>query len=372
MTRTRILNGSLTLATLLVLLPVVASAQSGIAGVVKDTTGGVLPGVTVEAASPALIEKSRTVVTNTDGQYNIVDLRPGVYSVTFTLTGFSNVRREGIELTAGFTATVNGELRVGTVEETVTVSGQSPTVDIRNTIQQNVISRPLLENIPNGERIQRFAAMTPGAVVATSQLDVGGQRDDHGQFTIHGGRSSDTRRMQDGMRWNSMEGNNSASGYWIDVAGVDQITVELGGGAAEYELGGVQINVIPKTGGNRFSGLFLSNYTNKNLQSANLTDELRARGLSRTNSIQKLYDLNGAIGGPILKDKLWFFTSHRWLGTYNYIADSYFAKYHTDPEAWTYVPDLDRPGIDGKYHRHHSVRLSWQATPKQRLNIYFE
>src|SRR5687767_2705557 len=133
-------------------LPAVASAQSetgNIAGVVRDASGAVLPGVTVEAASPALIEKVRTVVTDAEGVYRIVDLRPGVYSVTFTLTGFNSIRRDGIELSAGFTASVNADMRVGALEETITVSGAAPMVDTQNVIQQKVISRELLDSVPS-------------------------------------------------------------------------------------------------------------------------------------------------------------------------------------------------------------------------------
>src|SRR3982750_2067347 len=130
----------LILAVLVWSVPSGADAQSNssIAGVVKDSSGAVLPGVTVEASSPALIEKARTVFTDSAGQYKIVDLVPGVYTVTFTLTGFTTVKREGIELTSSFTANVSADLRVGTLEETITVSGQSPTVDVQNVIQTRV------------------------------------------------------------------------------------------------------------------------------------------------------------------------------------------------------------------------------------------
>src|SRR6202521_1749208 len=123
-------------------------ASAAIAGVVKDATGAVLPGATAEAASPALIEKVRTVVTDDQGEYKIVDLRPGTYTVTFTLTGFSTVKREGLEVTTGFTATANAELRVGSLEETLTVSGASPVVDTQNVRTQNLLSRNTLDTLP--------------------------------------------------------------------------------------------------------------------------------------------------------------------------------------------------------------------------------
>ena len=137
-------------------------AQSGIAGVVKDTSGAVLPGVTVEASSPALIERSRSAVTDGEGLYKIVDIRPGTYAVTFTLPGFTTVKREGIDTPAAFTATVNAELRVGTVEETITVAGQAPTVDVQNVAQRTLLNKTLLDAVPTARTPQSFVPYLPG------------------------------------------------------------------------------------------------------------------------------------------------------------------------------------------------------------------
>src|SRR5437870_5654919 len=143
---------SVVLCSIVLLLPVAAWAQTtegaSIAGVVRDTSGAVMPGVTVEAASPALIEKVRSVVTDERGLYRIVDLRPGTYTVTFTLPGFSTFRREGIELTTSFTATVNAEMKVGSLEETITVSGETPVVDVQNIMQQKVFGRDVVDAPP--------------------------------------------------------------------------------------------------------------------------------------------------------------------------------------------------------------------------------
>src|SRR5439155_14413859 len=138
-------------------LPAIAAAQGTIAGTVKDTSGAVMPGVTVEASSPALIEKTRSVVTDATGQYRIVDLRPGGYAVTFTLPGFATVKREGVELTGSFTATINVELKVGSVTETVTASGDSPIVDVQGTDQQRVLSKEVVDAIPAGRSHQQLA-----------------------------------------------------------------------------------------------------------------------------------------------------------------------------------------------------------------------
>src|SRR5437016_601323 len=147
----------------LLVLPPTAFAQASIAGVVKDASGGVLPGVTVEASSPVLIEKVRTAVTDGQGQYKIVDLRPGTYSVTFTLTGFNTFKRDGIDLPAAFTATVNADLKVGAIEETVVVTGAAPLVDVQNSSQQKVLSQDLLESVPSSVRLPTdYTSFLPG------------------------------------------------------------------------------------------------------------------------------------------------------------------------------------------------------------------
>src|SRR5262249_51431229 len=133
----------------ILLWPGMGAAQSTIAGAVRDATGAVLPGVTVEAASPALIEKVRSVVTNGQGRYSIVDLRPGLYAVTFSLPGFQTVRREGIEVVADATVPINAEMRVGAVEETITVSGATPVVDVQQAGQRQVLNREGLDTLPS-------------------------------------------------------------------------------------------------------------------------------------------------------------------------------------------------------------------------------
>src|SRR5262245_20553393 len=179
----------------LTFLPVTlwAQAEAGaIAGVVRDASGAVMPGVTVEAASPALIEKVRSVVTDKQGLYQIVELRPGLYTVTFTLPGFSTFRHEGVELTTGFTATVNAELKVGVLEETVTVSGTAPVVDTRNVLQQATIPRTTLDALPIAGRPSQFITLIPAANSgSTTSHDVGGVGTDRGFFGVHGQRADD-------------------------------------------------------------------------------------------------------------------------------------------------------------------------------------
>src|SRR5262245_17099076 len=204
MVRTRALTldrGATILLSLLLLAPAVSAQQaSGIAGVVKDMSGAVLPGVTVEAASPALIEKIRTAISDHEGRYNIVDLRPGTYAVTFTLPGFSTTRREGIELTSGFTATVNAEMRIGAVAETVTVTGASPLVDTQNSRQQKVVSDTLLDTLPTSvKNLVTLVNLTPGL---SGAADVGGSagvfQGNYLPVAFHGKRGN--KISIDGMR----------------------------------------------------------------------------------------------------------------------------------------------------------------------------
>ena len=192
----------------LVIIPSAVFAQGSIAGVVKDDSGAILPGVTVEAASPALIEKTRSVVTDGTGQYKIVDLRPGTYTVTFTLPGFSSVKRDGIELSGNFTATVNADMKVGAVEETVTVTGETPIVDIQNTTQQKAISHEIIDAIPTGRIAQNLAVLITGVSVGggltlngLGQQDVGGPTANAvAQTSAHRGRSLTSGRRSTACR----------------------------------------------------------------------------------------------------------------------------------------------------------------------------
>ncbi|PYS45460.1 MAG: hypothetical protein DMG13_32085, partial [Acidobacteria bacterium] len=347
------------------LLPAAAWTQSSgagaIAGIVRDTSGAVMPGVTVEAASPALIEKVRSVVTDERGLYRIVDLRPGSYSVMFTLPGFSTFRREGIELTTSFTATVNAEMNVGTVGETVTVLGESPVVDIQNMRQQTTIARETLDAIPTTKRIGQYASIIPGATYTNPTFqDVGGNQGEGGQFGVHGQRGADLSTNVEGLNQNQQ----ALGVFSFNSQAFQEIVVETGGMSAEAMTGGPQVNIISKDGGNRLSGSLSLAYTGPKLQMGNLTDALRARGLNTDISIRKSYDYGGALGGPIKKDKLWFFMAHRWWGASRYIQGSYFNKAQG---TLFYEPDLNRVSHNNEYFEDHSLRLTWQVTPKHKI-----
>lgn len=373
MARANVVIGVLVLALSCVLAPGVAYAQqsqSGIAGAVKDTSGGVLPGVTVEAASPALIEKIRTVSTDSQGQYKIVDLRPGSYTVTFTLPGFTTLRRDGIELKAGFTATVNADMQVGSLEETITVTGAAPLVDTQNTRQQKVVSSSLLASLPTSSgSVINLVALMPGM---TGAADVGGSVGVYasGGFfannaTFHG-KTGLGKQTYDGMRTHNM-GITGAIGYIPNVATVEETTLETGGVSAESIASGAAINMIPKEGGNTFRYSLSGLFANDTLQSDNLTDALRSRGLTTTARVIKVFDATGTLGGPIRKDKLWFFTAQRVWGNRNQVPGIFWNKTQGTP---FYTPDPDRPWIRFETIHAHALRLTWQASAKNKVGLF--
>jgi len=348
------------------LLPGVASAQqaqaSGIAGVVRDTSGAVLPGVTVEASSPALIEKTRTVVTDTEGRYNIIDLRPGTYLVTFSLQGFNVFRRDGIELTSGFTATVNAEMQVGALTETITVTGESPLVDTRNARKQTVVTDDLLNVLPSSvKNLNNLVTLTPG-FRGNEGFDVTGAYSGQIGGTFHG--KGGTNVQFDGMGIQHASGNQ---GYNANAETVQEMVMYTSGITADSNADGAIVNMIPKEGGNQFAGSVSGLFSNDSLMSSNLSDDLIARGLKSVNSLNYIYDAGFTLGGPIVKDRLWFYGSFREWGNKRQAANKFYnATQHTP----FYTPDLTRPAFAKEWYESKAIRLTWRATEKNKFNFF--
>lgn len=351
-------------------LPVAAWPQvvSGtIAGVVRDTSGAVVPGVTVEAASPALIERVRAAGTDGQGLYRIVDLRPGVYTVTFTLAGFNTLIREGIQLTAGFTATVNVELSVGAVEETITVSGSAPLVDTRTVGQRTTIGREVLDALPTTRRVAQLISVIPGATAVSATLhDVGGVGSERAQFGVHGQRPAQMTHNMDGINMIMQSGG----GFSHNVHVFQEVVVETLAGSGEAAGSGTQVNLVQKDGGNLFSGSFSIDHTSPGLQGSNMTDALRDRGLGPAPSVRKFRDIGGGLGGPLMRNRLWFFGATRYLQRSQYQQGNYFnARQSTfvAPGVVLYEPDQSRPAHTDDYDYDYTVRLTWQAAAKHRI-----
>lgn len=356
MRATAVARGAVLALAVLVFIPAAAVAQSAIAGVVKDSSGGVLPGVTVEAASPALIERSRTAVTDGQGLYQVIDLRPGVYSVTFTLPGFQSVKREGIELTSSFTATVNADMQVSSVSETVTVSGAAPTVDVQNALVQTVMTRQLLDAIPTGRSYQSIAQMTPGVV-----LDRADQAGSEAFFStnlhVHGSMTRDQSIQLDGMDTTDGEADGRFQGMYRDDGDNEEVAYSTSAISAETSKGGVRINMIGREGGNAFKGNLFTAYVPGGLQNSNYSDELRAAGLATPNAMKRIFDFNPTLGGPLMRDRLWFFSSFRVWGVDKYAAGAF-------------NPDGSR-ALDDAQHVSASTRLTSQLSPRNKLMAYY-
>jgi len=347
-------------------LPSVAFAQGSIAGTVKDTSGAVLPGVTVEAASPALIEKTRSVVTDGTGQYKIVDLRPGTYSVTFTLPGFATVKREAIELSGSFTATINADMKVGELEETITVTGDTPIVDVQSTTKERVLGHDQIDALPTGRLYAQLGSLVPG--VTSNQVDVGGSAGDNmASLTAHGSKTVDMRVTQNGVTTATLQAGGGIGMATPNVNAAQEVTVDSAGVDASLSTGGPRINFIPRDGGNVFKSSIFANATGHALQGDNLSDDLIARGLNAADSVKTIYDINPGVGGPIKKDKIWFWYTGRWNHSDNYVGGMFFNQNANNPDAFTYVADPSQQAFNNIHQTDNQIRLTVQATPRNKF-----
>jgi hypothetical protein len=338
-------------AALVLLLAAPAGAQqrASIVGVVHDSTGGVMPGVTVEASSPALIEQMRSAVTDGAGRYSVIDLRPGTYSVTFTLPGFKTVKREGIVLEGAFSAQVNGVLSVGAVEETITVSGASPVVDTQSTQNQAVLNRQALDVLPAARTMQGGASLVPGVSFYSQGFT--------SNMSIHGSLREDQHIYFDGMNigQNLTQNGQQGNGVGVNELAQQELVYDAGSQSAENALGGVRMDSIPKEGGNAFSGILRVFGGNGSLQNDNITDELKPY-ISAGNSLDYTYDVNAVFGGPLRRNKLWFLLAQRVTQTNNLVAlpTAYFPRGGTSESGGQVAP-------------HSTVRLTWQATERNKI-----
>ena len=351
--------------------PATAWAQSAstaaLAGIARDTTGAVLPGVTVEAASPALIEKVRVVTTDDQGNYKIFDLRPGKYTVTFTLPGFSTFKREDLELTTGFTATVNAEMRIGSLEETVTVTGASPVVDVQNVRQQAVFRKDIQEALPLGRNLAQWATIIPGATLNNASFqDVGGLSTKSSRMLMHGIGDTSMGRMIDGMSYSS-DASSGGSAFSIDAGALEEVTFQTSGLTAETQYGSLQVNMVPREGGNRFKVYASGDYMRGSWQANNITPELIARGAAGAGALIEQQSLNVAGGGPIKRNRLWFYTAVDGAAGKRYQPGNYFNK---TQDSWLYTPDLTRQAATDDHNSSRQLRLTWQVSQKNKVNFH--
>ena len=297
----------------------VASAQSQITGVIRDESAAVLPGVTVEAASPVLIEQKKTTVTDTEGRYRILDLRPGTYKLTFSLPGFSTVVKDGVDLPANFTSTINADMKVGSLEETITVSGDTSVVDVQQASRTQVMTRDVLDDLPTARTIQTIGMPIPG--VRMSAQDVAGSKST-GQtnMSAHGMAGRNNTLQLDGMQINSQENNGEQFGYLNDALNAEA-SISTYALPAEVSGGGIRVNTVPKDGGNVFSGSVFIGGSAGSWQSDN-ADPTELQGVVSPPALEHIQNFNASVAGPVRKNKLWFFFSPRHLETANAIVNS--------------------------------------------------
>ena len=363
---------------IVMLMATVAAAQSttsgSISGVATDNTGGILPGVTVEASSPALIEGVRVGITSGEGFYRLLNLRPGTYTVRFTLPGFSAVEQGGVIITTGFTATIDAQLAVGSIEETITVLAASPVVDIQNVRTETVLNKELWHALPTSKNLRAFVAVTLGAqFTSASSQDVGGstgERAGPGAYTYHGAGRNDSRTIIDGMPASQQ---TTGGGAWTlrqhnNYLAFEEIVI-ASGISAESQSAGVLVNQIPREGGNAFSGVSHINGAGSGWRSDNTTQKLIDRGVRKSGDFLGQYDVSFALGGPVARDKLWFYVAPRWWDARNEVLGSFF---NATPRSFAYTPDPSRPAQTSTPHANLDARITWQAADKHKISYFTE
>lgn len=355
------------LGLLLVIMPAVVFAQGTLTGTVRDASGAVLPGVTVEASSDALIEKARTAVSDGTGQWRIVDLRPGVYAVTFTLSGFATVRRENIELTGSATLSVPAEMRVGNLQETIVVSSETPIVDVQSTRRETVLDADVLQTLPATRSYGGLLNSIPGLTIAgpvsaqtTPTMTL---------FTAHGGDVLEGRITIDGLTVAAAFNGGGVSSFTYDVTNVEEMQVLVSGGLGEAETGGPSMNLIPRTGGNGFRGSGFWSGAGDWSRGENIDDYLRSIGITRGPALITAWDASGSYGGPIRRDRLWFFGSFRSFESAQAVEGVFGNAYAGDPTKWGYLRDESVEARNATGRDTYLLRLTAQVTPRNRVTF---
>ncbi|PYR24595.1 MAG: hypothetical protein DMF92_22350, partial [Acidobacteria bacterium] len=290
------------------------------AGTVKDSQAAVMPGVTVTATSDALIGGPRTVVTNETGAYQFTTLPPGVFQLTFGLSGFVTLKREGVVVQVAQNTRVDAELQVGSLEESLTVTGQPPVVDVLSTTTQTNIPKDMFEAIPTSRNPWVMAGLVAGVV--TARLDVGGTQAMQ-QYALEAYGSADSQKTfsVDGLKMNWSGASGGSTNQYYSSEMFDEYNMQTASGTSEIDAGGVYMNMVTRSGGNTFKGDYGVLFMNDKLQGDNVDDALRQRlnlapgvpAAAAGNPIDKSYDWSATLGGPILRDKVWFFSSFRWF-----------------------------------------------------------
>jgi Carboxypeptidase regulatory-like domain len=369
----------LTVIGILLLVSTAAHAQATLSGLVRDTSGAVLPGVNVEATSPVLIEKSRTTVTDAEGRYTIADLRPGAYTITFTLSGFKTVVRQGVELSGTNITTINADLAVGAIEESVTVTGATPIVDLQSTTRQSVLDQEVVSAVPSSRTPFTLGVLIPGVVKgAFMSQDVGGSVvQEVASLEANGGRTADQRMMVNGVALSSMIAGGWGGGAVPNATGTAEFAIDVSGVDAQAATGGVRINFIPRDGGNKYEGTLFGSFANESFGGDNFTGTDLSKpcpatsdgrcGLAAGNKIKGNGDFNPGFGGPLRRDKAWFFLSGRYLFADNFVASPPPNQNAGNLNALAYLPDSSKQAIVHQEQQIGQARVTWQINPKNKI-----
>jgi len=405
----RALVGRSLIGIIAILLPAVALAQDGqIAGTVRDTSGGVMPGVTVETTSPALIEKVRTTTTDSNGQYRLTNLPVGTYTVTFTLGGFTSQRHDNVLLSSGFTAPVNTVMTVGGLQEAVVVTGVTPTVDVQNARQAVNFEGEQIRELPTARNINSLLQLTPGIAsnyragqgFGEPGICVGGigvfcnpslngfNVGDNDASITGGDRTTNLQQgrvMVDGVPVNGgavLPLGGLTNGYTADIAAAQEINIQLSGGLGESETGGASINIVPRTGGNKFSGDWNTTYTrgawfdrnNGAYEKGCSTVPIGVCVADLVQAVKFDYDYGGDFGGPIKRDKIWFFVQGRNQGIQKIPGGGVFwPNLNEGKWGYNYQPDRSKDPVEYRnLWRNISGRVTVQATQKNKLNLSWD
>jgi hypothetical protein len=358
----------LVLLGLMLLLPALAQAQAAVSGTVRDSSGAVLPGVTVEAASPVLIEKVRTAVTDSSGQYRIAELPPGTYTLTFALSGFTTLKRDEVNVSGSGVIPVSVDMRVGALAETITVTGESPLVDTQTTRREVVVTAETIRDLPITRSYGAVLYAVPGLMVAPG-VNGNDYSPSMALFSAHGGNSTEGRMMVNGLPVAGSFSGNSVAQFGYDINNADELQVLVSGGLGESETGGPLANLVPKSGGNTFSGTGFYAGTSSKFQSDNIDDTLRDAGITEPAAIRGNWDGSGSGGGPILRDRIWFFGNARSYGNSQVVEGARPNQYAGDATKWTYLadPNVEVRRIDVKLDL--SARITAQVTPRNRVSF---
>jgi hypothetical protein len=347
----------------------VAAAQGTLTGTVRDGSGAVLPGVTVEATSPAIQGGVRTVVTDGAGVYRIIELPPGTYSLSFTLPGFSNVKRDGIILSGTAVLTIPIDMRVGAIEETVTVTGESPVVDVQTVRRETVLDQDVIASVPGARTVGNLLNATPGLTVDNNGLN---PTPTMTFFSARGGQTNEGRMSVNGLTVAAAFNGGGVSSYILDTVNSDEVSVTVSGGMGESDTGGPVMNLVPRAGGNQFRGSAFYNNAGDWSRGDNITDELRAQGISETPGIIKAYDASVSYGGPIKRDRLWFYGSIRQLNTETAVEGIVANANAGNLARWDWARDDSLPARQTQGRRMYIGRATAQVTQKHRINFSHE